>query len=339
MKTKKIIIALSMMAMAMAPIVAVANDEGDTVPQRIRGTWVVSTTPSLVFTEKLYNNWSAAGNSLISSAFNFDGSYKYTYGSHIVDNIVKLGLGFDMQDLDDNRSLESFRKSSDVIDLSSTYSHKIYDKFNVNAAVNFKTQFIDGWNYAGAGNDDENRTLVSRFMAPGYLITSIGNEYKADYWNVSVSFLSGKTTFVYSQDVIDAGQRYGVDTTDGNRAYFALGTYIKFYFKKDIAKNLNLYAKMELFYDYNKPKHVDWTQWGDPSPYDTYIKQLGKALIHETDVNFELTANYNLTNYCAVTASLNMKYDTDYAGIGSYGHWQLYQTAGLRVFMNFPRKN
>lgn len=335
MKTQNFVLFFALLMMSVAPLWASSDETADTVPPKIRGTWVTSTTPSLVFTEKLYENWSAAGNSLISSVANFDGSYKYTYGSNIVDNVVKLALGFDMQDLDDNRSLESFRKSQDVIDLSSTYSRKIYEKINVNASLGFKTQFLDGYKYAGAGN--EGRELLSRFMAPGYLMTSIGNEYKADNWNTSISFLSGKTTFLYSQEVIDAGQLYGVDTTGGKRAHFALGTYVKFYFKKDIFKNFNLYTKLELFYDYRKPSDIYKRGGWDGTPYDTYLKQFGKSLTHETDVNFEVTINYNVTQHIALSSSLNMKYDTDFK-MGSHGYWQIYQMAGLRLFMNFPRK-
>ncbi|MBR1517279.1 MAG: DUF3078 domain-containing protein [Bacteroidales bacterium] len=315
----------------MAPCATVmAVAVGDTV-ERPKGTWATSTTPSLTFNEKLYNNWSAAGNSLISFIANYDGTYKYTHPKFIVDNVFKLGLGVDMQDLNDNRNLESQRKSEDKIDLTTTYSRKIFSWMNVSASVNFKSQFLAGRTYSGPGNDEGK--IVSKFMAPAYLTTSIGYEYKTSDWNGSISFLSGKTTMVFDEEVINAGQLYGIDTTGGKRMYQAIGSYIKFYFKKDIFTNFNLYTKLELFYDYNKPDHVNWDN--ESPAYDTYIKRLGRCMIHETDVNFEITANYKITRRCALTASLNMKYDTDFARVGQYGHWQMYQTAGLRLFFNW----
>lgn len=319
--------------MASASVFAFEAETNDTTPSQPKGVWATSTTPALTVNEKLYNNWSAAGNSLLSFIFGFDGTYKYTHPHYVVDNVFKLGLGIDMQDLDGNRQLESQRKSEDKIDLTTTYSRKIYSWMNVNVSINLKSQFAPGYTYSGPGNDE--KKVVSKFLSPGYLTTSVGYEYKTNDWNGSISFLSGKTTIVRSEEVIRAGQLYGIDTTDGKRMYHAIGSYFKFYFKKDIFKDFNLYTKLELFYDYNKP---DLVNWDNESPaYDTYFKKLGRCIVHETDVNFEITANYKLTRRCSLNASLNMKYDTDFAGIGQYGHWQMYQTAGLRIFFNWKK--
>ncbi|MBQ0015718.1 MAG: DUF3078 domain-containing protein, partial [Bacteroidales bacterium] len=193
-----------------------ADDDSSAVRKKILpGDWTFVSTPALTVNEKLYNNWSAAGNSTLVFVFGFNGTYKYTHQQFVWDNVHDFSLGVDRQDLDGNQSLESVRKNEDKIDLTSTISKRLRSAWNINFSVNFKSQFLEGKNYATSGNSEY--TLVSKFMAPGYLTTSIGFEYKESDWNVSMSFLSGKTTFVTSQEVIDAGQLYGVDTTGGRR--------------------------------------------------------------------------------------------------------------------------
>ena len=323
---------LSVLALCI-PAQALKIDDNDTTPKKPRGVWTHSSSPSILINEKLYNNWSAAGNSLLSIVTNFDGTYKYTHDHYILDNVVKLGYGTDMQDLDANRHLESRRKTEDKIDLTSTLSYRAISWANVNISLNYKTQFADGWNFTGPGNDDG--TLVSKFMAPGYITLSLGFEHKEDAWNVSVSPLSGKSTMVLSEEVIEAGQLYGVDTADGKRIYNAFGAYVRFYFKKDIFKDFNLYTRIELFYDYRKPHLMNWDEI--EGNYDKYYKRVTKAMSRETDVNFEMTINYKLRSFLHLSASLNLKYDTDYVGIGQYGHWQLFQTAGLRFIFKWPK--
>ncbi|MBQ0016391.1 MAG: hypothetical protein KBT04_05355, partial [Bacteroidales bacterium] len=117
--------------------------------------------------------------------------------------------------------------------------------------------------------------------------------------------------------------------------YLALGSYFKFYFKRDIFPNFNLYMKLELSYDYNKVRRVDWSL--DPE-YVTTEERTWRSIFHHTDINLECSINYKLSKWLAISGTLNMKYDTDYANVGSFGHWQMYQLAGLRFFYKSERK-
>ena len=236
----------------------VAEEEpaADEPTEKAKGEWVTSTSPSLKIDEAYYNNWSAAGNARLALTAAFNGSYKFTKGKNIWDNLVDLAFGIHWQDLDGKTSplLESLRKNEDKIDITSTYSRALKKSWNVSAMANFKTQFYKGYQYG------EDTVLISNFMAPAYLTSSIGFEYKKEWWNVSLSFLTGKTTFVCSDSLIAHGYNYGViqdsaryaRTGRYNYAYTGVGSYIKFYMKKDIAKNLNLYVRAEMFYDYMK---------------------------------------------------------------------------------------
>ena len=196
---------------------------------------------------------------------------------------------------------------------------------------------------------------------------------------MSLSFLTGKTTFVCNDWFIINGYNYGViqnDVDDPKKpfdpadsatykniknAYFALGSYIRAqYLKKDIVPNLDLYARIEIFYDYQKPKNMGWksidasTDWsyvpGDGGARTKYtgIEAVDKAGFErlkgmnwlqrrafETDLDMEVKLDYRFSSHIAANFALNLKYDTDFAGMGRGGHWQLYQLAGVQLFFNW----
>lgn len=328
--------------------------EAEDAPEtKTKGTWTTTSTPALKIDEAYYNNWSAAGNAQLAITAAFNGTYNYTNGKDFWDNIVDLAFGIHWQDLDGKNTplLESFRKNEDKIDLTSTYSRALKKSWNVNAIANFKTQFYKGFQYG------EDTLLISRFMAPAYLTTAIGFEYKKEWWNLSLSFLTGKTTFVCDDSLIAAGYTYGVpqpaeDLAVGkyHHAYFGLGSYVKFYMKKDIAKDLNLYVRAELFYDYmkrsNLTKETTRQELIDIDYFNSsYGKKVGFCLWHEMDVDLELKLEYRFNSFLAAYAGFQMKYDSDFRSIndagqnvmnkGAMGAIQFFQTAGLQVYFNW----
>lgn len=337
----------------------VAEDEPAAVgvvtqKKQAKGEWVTSTSPSLKIDEAYYNNWSAAGNARLALTAAFNGSYKFTKGKNIWDNLVDLAFGIHWQDLDGKTSplLESLRKNEDKIDITSTYSRALKKSWNVNAMANFKTQFYKGYQYG------EDTVLISNFMAPAYLTTAIGFEYKKEWWNVSLSFLTGKTTFVCDDNLIRDGYTYGVpqdsaDFANGKykHAYFGLGSYIKFYMKKDIAKNLNLYVRAEMFYDYMKCSNLKREQNSRQELIErdyahmTGGQRFGFSLWHEIDYDLEVRLEYRFSSWLAAYAGFQMKYDSDFRSTNEYGQnvinkgdmgaLQFFQTAGLQVYFDW----
>ncbi|MBO4751446.1 MAG: DUF3078 domain-containing protein [Bacteroidales bacterium] len=334
---------------------AAAEDQpAEETSKKSKGTWTTSSTPALKIDQVYYNNWSAAGNSQLALTASFNGTYKYTNGKDFWDNIVDLAFGIHWQDLDSKNSplLESLRKNEDKIDLTSTYSRNLKGAWNVNAIANFKTQFYKGYQYG------EDTIMISNILAPAYLTTALGFEYKKEWWNLSLSFLTGKTTFVCSDSLIKNGYNYGViqDTdflTTGHyrHAYFGLGSYVKFYMKKDIAKNLNLYVRAELFYDYMKRSNLQresgirqelvengYGNWN-------YGKKLGYCLYHEMDFDLEVKLEYRFSSWLAAYAGFQMRYDSDFRSVnefgqnvmnkGAMGALQFFQTAGLQIYFNW----
>ena len=336
-----------------------AQDE----PAATAGKWETSSTPALKISEFFFDNWSKTGNSQIDGTATFFGNYKYTHPKYIWDNIADLAYGYSWQDLEDGpKFFETRRKSNDKIDLTSSFSWKPFEKlpdWGANFTANLKTQFGHGYEYSGTGAN-QTETIVSSFFAPAYLTTALSFEYKRPTWSVSLSFLTGKTTFVCDDQLIHDSLFYGViqkddfDYTDPatyTHAYFALGSYVKAqYLKKDLLPKLDLYARAELFYDYNKSLFGNNMGWGTAAEMEANskytlaegeewadvaaLKWFGRRLF-ETDLDLELKLDYRLSEHIAANFALNLKWDTDFSGMGRWNHWQVYQMAGVQVYFSW----
>ena len=117
------------------------------------------------------------------------------------------------------------------------------------------------------------------------------------------------------------------------------------YLKKDLLPNLDLYARAELFYDYKKPKNMHWGDgmeteskytlaegetWDDLKSYNAV-----KRFAFMTDLDFELKLDYRISTFLSANFVLNTKWDTDFSGMGKWGHWQVYQMAGIQLYFNW----
>ena len=341
--------------------VALAQDDAKPKFSLSGGDWSTITTPALKVSEQLFNNWSKSGNSTFDVTSTFFGNYKYTHPKYVWDNIADLAYGYAWQDLEPEGVLfETRRKSNDKIDLTSALSWNAYKGWGASLTANLKTQFGDGREYTGI--EDKEGTVVSHFFAPAYLTTALSFEYKKPEWSVALSFLTGKTTFVCNDSLISVGKTYGVIQPDDfdatnpatfTHAYFALGSYVKAqYLKKDILPSLDLYARAELFYDYKKPKNMGWA---DIDAYDGVVDPASSKYVlsdgetwgdlqdkgwlakraFETDLDFELKLDYRFSKHISANLAVNLKWDTDFSGMGKWGHWQVYQMAGVQVFFNW----
>ena len=195
-----------------------------------------------------YNNWAGGGeNSLaINGMLNVFCNYKVEKTSW--ENSLDLGYG--MVKLSNN----PLRKSDDKMELNSKYGRLAKGKFFYSGMLNFKSQFASGYNYP----DDSN--AISRFLAPAYLTIAIGIDYKPfDYFSVFLSPATGKFTFVNDASIADAGL-YGnkpayFDSSankliHGKKSRAEFGASLSAKFQKDIFKNVNLLAKLNLFDNY-----------------------------------------------------------------------------------------
>jgi hypothetical protein len=206
--------------------------------------WKKGGTVFLNFSQTSLTNWAAGGmNSLgLNSLASVFANYKK--GNATWDNSLDIGYGMLKQGDAD------LIKTDDKIDLLSKYGQKAFSSWYYAAMLNFKTQMADGYNYP---NDS---VIISKFLAPAYILAAIGIDYKpGNVFTAFVAPLTLKYTVVNDQALADSGA-FGVDRGKKSRGEF--GGYIRVAFKKDLMKNVNFDTKIDLFSNYlHNPQNID----------------------------------------------------------------------------------
>ena len=219
--------------------------------------WNFKGEGGLAFSQLSLSNWAAGGEPSIS--VNTMGNLFSTYkkGKFSWDNSLALAYGF----LNQSKASIKYKKTDDKIDFSSKAGIYAFKKWDYTILFGFKTQFSNGYNYP----DDS--TVISRFMAPGYLQLALGMNYKPnDYFSLFISPIGIRYTMVNDQKLADMGA-FGVDpaTYDtngivlkhGKKSLAQCGASAKAAFQKEIAKNVSLGTKLELFSNYLKnPQNI-----------------------------------------------------------------------------------
>ena len=215
--------------------------------------WLIQGNGSLQLTQAAFSNWASGGqNSLGLVAWvNFKANYKK--GKHVWGNTVDLGYGFNILGKGNDAQ---FNKTNDKIEVTTAYGYELHPnkKWYLTVLANFRTQFSAGYNYP----DDS--TVISNFMAPGYLVAGLGITYAPVKWfYVYLSPGSGRFTFVMDQQLADSGA-FGVERSYTDSSGFhhgktirgEFGPYLRADLNKDLAKNINVSSTLELFTDYLK---------------------------------------------------------------------------------------
>ncbi|MCW3083832.1 MAG: hypothetical protein JWP12_1198 [Bacteroidetes bacterium] len=241
------------------------------------------------FAQSSFTNWAAGGENAISATGLVNLFANYKRDKTTWDNNLDLAYGL-LQS-----GTEGIRKNEDKIDFSSKFGHYAFlDHWYYTALLNFKSQFDNGYNYP----DDS--TIISHFLAPGYVLGALGLDYKTkdNSFSFFVSPITSKTTIVNDQRLANEGA-YGVDKAEydsvggayvvvkkGKLVRNEFGGYVKIAYKKDIIKNVSLATKLELFTNYlENPQNID--------------------------VNWELLLAMKVNRFITASVSTQMIYDDD----------------------------
>lgn len=111
-------------------------------------------------------------------------------------------------------------KTDDRFDITSKYGQRASKHWYYAGLMNFRTQTTAGYDYAV---DDV--TEISGFLAPGYLLSAIGMDYKPnDKFSLFVAPFTSKLTFVNDSLLANAGA-FGVDKAfvDANTGLYTSG--------------------------------------------------------------------------------------------------------------------
>ncbi|MCB4797857.1 DUF3078 domain-containing protein [Neotamlana laminarinivorans] len=251
-------------------------------------SWETTNKASVYLSQVSFVNWNAGGTNSISGLMSYQTSANYTDKYYTWKNDASLKLGMTDQ------QGSSLQKSDDIFSLSSNFSYQSDDKSNwfYSAKLTFNTQLFNGYTYSS-----DSRTLISSFLAPGYLYFGGGMEYGKNVDKMSIYFspVTLKTTFVLEEDLANAGS-YGVDPavydddgniiSEGERIRSEVGILITNSYEMAVMKNVNLKNQVSLYSD--------------------YLNNFGNV-----DVDWSLDFDFKVNDYIKASFGSQIKYDDD----------------------------
>lgn len=235
-------------------------------------SWKKGGLTSLGVSQSSFTNWAAGGiNNVNVTALISLYANRKTTRTNWENN---LDLGYGLQKISDG----PYRKSEDRIDLNSKWGMRMTDKINYSALLNFRSQFAEGFNFT-----DTSTVYVSNFLAPSFTTLSLGVDYKPlDGLSIYYSPFTGKITTVFD-DALSKAAAFGVDS--GKNIRYELGTLAAIKYQKNIAPNIQLKSKIDLFANFQTIKAID--------------------------VNWENILTFQINKLLTATLTTNLLYDQD----------------------------
>jgi hypothetical protein len=263
----------------------IKKDAADTATKK----WKKGGMLSFNLAQASLSNWAAGGDDFsmaITSYLNLFAFYKQ--GKHSWDNTFDANFGYVK-----TTSLGS-RKNDDRIDLLSKYGYELNPKLNLSSLFNFRSQMLKGYSYTAT-----DRTLTSTFLAPAYVLLSLGLDYHpVKNLSIFASPFTSRWTIV-KDDSLSAKGLYGVDT--GRHSKNELGAYVTINYNAKVNSTVTYKGRLDLFSNY---KH-------NPQNVDLYMTNLFAV---------------KLSRVISATWSLDLIYDDDVKLFGKDGN-----SAGLQL--------
>lgn len=249
--------------------------------------WTKKNEIGLDLNQGTFTNWSAGGNNAISGILKIDLLRKYERGRTLWLSELKIRYGLQKQ------SEQEIRKTDDVLSLNSSFGYKtsVKSKWSYSVKFSLNSQFSDGFKYPDVNNP------ISRAFAPAYVFLGIGSEYVLEQDNTLfyISPATWKATFVLDKKLANQGafglpgaieNELGVILKNGRRSRHEIGILFSGQYKKNLAKNILLETRLNLYTD--------------------YLNNFGNI-----DVDWQLQVEMKITNYVRATIGGFLIYDDD----------------------------
>ena len=197
------------------------------------------------------DNWSSGGvNSVaLGSVLNYKAEYNKADFNFTSEVLLQYGK------LKNEGQLE--KKTNDRMFFDNKAAMKLSKNWGFFGSISFESQFDFGYTYSKDKQGNEIRTLISKFMAPGYLTESLGFEYKpVNYFSVRLGTGTARQTFLLDTTLYKKNPKnFGVPI--GKTFRNELAFQIVANFDKNIMPNLNLKSRYLLFAAYEKLTRID----------------------------------------------------------------------------------
>ncbi len=193
------------------------------------------------------SNWAAGGDNFslsVNSALSLFAFYAKEKSSW--DNTFDLNLGYVK-----TTTLGS-RKNDDRFDFLSKYGHALNPKLNLATLFNLRSQIFKGYIYP----NDSTKTYASNFMAPGYILISIGLDYKPTK-DLSIYFSPATSRWVIVRDTALSNKGlYGVEP--GKKSALEFGGFATIGYSRNFNKFISYKGRLDLFSNYrHNPENID----------------------------------------------------------------------------------
>jgi hypothetical protein len=239
------------------------------------------------------SNWAAGGQSSLSllglgSVYvHFRGEqHSFDFASNLVYGLLKAGKS-------------KLRKNDDRLEMNARYARNFSSNWSYATQLNLKTQLTP------TNDAVKTDSLLSKFFAPAYVLTSVGFEYrKNEDFSLFLSPITGKFTIVNDQTLADAGA-FGVraarrDTDDrllvgtGELMREELGAYFNARLRRPLMANITYQTRLELFSNYfHNPQNIDvnWESLLDFKVNKFFNASVAATLIYDDDILVPLNAD------------------------------------------------
>lgn len=281
----KLIFTLAMLMLLLSSL----SIHAETEPDKDTCYWHVKGSNSLNFNQIGITSWAEGGESSLAGAAYIN--YTVSYQKEKVRSEHHLNASFGIM----RTELKKIRKTEDKIDLTSSLGFQAIGNWFYTSQLNIKTQFAEGFKYP---NDS---TVVSDFLAPAYLTTSLGMQYKpSKNLTLFLSPASGKFTIVGNQTLANAGA-FGVTPAEkdtagnvvvpGKNIKAEFGINVTARFTRDVFTNVNLDSKLELYNNYLDEDHPN--RWNIDINWETAIVfTINKFL--SSSLRFQMVYDHNI---------------------------------------------
>ena len=252
--------------------------------------WTTGGVASLNFSQVQLVNWAGGGLSSVSGIGLFNAFANRHKNRTYWDNSVALAYGLLAQE-----GKRTF-KTDDRLELNSKWGYQLKKSLYFSTLFQFRSQFAEGFKTV------DDTIAISKFMAPGYFLLGVGFDYKpSDNFSLFVSPAMARAVVVLDQDLADAGA-FGVEAavrdtagkilTAGENVDFQFGGYLNAQYKKELAKNINFFTRLELFSNYlREPQNVDviWETMWTFKVNDWFAANLNTILLYDHDIDIART--------------------------------------------------
>jgi hypothetical protein len=201
-------------------------------------TWIANFNAA----QASFNNWSEGGVNTVS------GTASTVYTKFYRNDRFSYGFRTNLRYGQSKINGQELRKTDDLISIRNRVTYDLSEGsiYSAYGAIQFRTQFADGYEYGKASDGGD--SLISAWFAPAYLTEGIGIEVTP---NENIAFEAGlalKQTFV-SDDAL--APVYGLDQGENIRSEGGLTLGASY--QRKVMENVQFYTSLETFTNFLIP--------------------------------------------------------------------------------------